>query len=58
MSSLNWNYVKDLNDINEIIREGGNDNFEGLDNADKIINVINENSMGYLVIWRQEDEWA
>ena len=56
MSSLNWNYVKDLNDINKIIREGGNDNFEGLDNADKIINVINENSMGYLVIWRQEDE--
>ena len=56
MSSLNWNYVKDLNDINKIIEEGGNENFEGLDNADKIINVINENSMGYLVIWRQEDE--
>lgn len=54
MSSLNWNSVKDLNDINKIIEEGGNDDFEGLDNADKIINVSKTEWGDYMVLWRQE----
>ena len=56
MSLLNWNFVGDLNDINKIIEEGGNDDFEGLDNADKIINISKAEWGGYMVFWRQEDE--
>lgn len=56
MSSLNWNSVRDLNDINKIIEEGGNDNFEGLDNADKIINISKTEWGDYMVFWRQEVE--
>ena len=54
MSLLSWNSVRDLNDINKIIEEGGNDDFEGLDNADNIINVSKTEWGDYMVLWRQE----
>ena len=49
---INWQYCRDLNDINTAIDEQDED-WEGLYDADKIISITYDTNHGcYVVFWR------
>ena len=51
---INWQYCKNLNDINTAILKN-DDDWVGLTSANQIINITyNTNHMCYVVIWRYE----
>lgn len=50
-----WNYVKDLNDINNAILTE-DENWDGLKSAEQIISITYDTNHGcYVVFWRYED---
>ena len=52
MSVINWQYTRDLNDINTAI-QNHDSNWEGLTSADQIINIAFDSNNGcYVVFWR------
>ena len=54
MKHVNWQYCKDLNDINEAIKNRDED-WEGLTSADYIISITYNPSHGcYVVFWKME----
>ncbi len=51
-TGVNWNYCKDLNDINNAIANP-NEDWEGLNDANDIISIAFDASHGcYVVFWR------
>ena len=51
MKGLNWQYAKDLNEINEAIR-AHDENWEGLTNAEQIKSITYDSNHGcYVVFW-------
>lgn len=51
-TGVNWNYCKDLNDINNAIANP-NEDCEGLNDANDIISITFDASHGcYVVFWR------
>ena len=63
---IRWQYCKDLNDINQAIRDyhknyPDNENWEGLYTADNIINITYDTNHGcYVVFWKagNENRWG
>ena len=54
MTEINWQYCKDLNDINRAI-EMHDEDWEGLTSADLIINITYDmNHRCYVVFWKVE----
>jgi len=53
---VSWQYCKDPNEINEVIKNG-DPNWEYLESADQIINIIwNPEHRLYQVFWRIPDD--
>lgn len=56
IDGVNWQYVKDPNEINEAIASN-DENFEGLKSSFQIINITYDTNHGcYVVFWRCETE--
>lgn len=54
MTFVNWQYCKDLNDINEAI-ETKDENWKGLISADDIISITYDTNQGcYVVFWKMK----
>lgn len=54
MKLVNWQYCKNLNDIDEAIKNR-DENWEGLTSADDIISITyNPNHGCYVVFWKME----
>ena len=52
MRGINWQYIKNLNNINEAIKNH-NENFEGLISSEQIINITYDTNQGcYVVFWK------
>lgn len=52
---IDWQYCKDPNEINEVIRHG-DPNWDRLESASQIINIIwNSEHRLYQVFWKVED---
>lgn len=52
---INWQYCKNLNDINRAIKER-DENWEGLKSAEQIINITWDSHQGcYVVFWKESD---
>ena len=52
MRGINWQYIKNLNDINEAIKNH-DENFEGLISSEQIINITYDINQGcYVVFWK------
>lgn len=50
-----WQYVKDLNDINNAILTE-DENWDGLKSAEQIISITYDTNHGcYVVLWKYED---
>ena len=56
MKLINWNYCRDPNMVNEAIMNL-DENWEGLDSAEKIISITWDGNHGaYVVFWENEYE--
>lgn len=56
MFLINWQYCKDLNDINDAIKNR-DENWEGITSAEDIISVTYDgNHRCYVVFWKIESE--
>lgn len=56
MILINWQYTKDLNEINGAILTQDSD-WEGLKDASQIINITYDTDHGcYVVFWRNEGD--
>lgn len=56
MKLVNWQYCKDLNDIDDAIKNN-DEEWEGLTTADDIISITyNYNQRCYVVFWKMEVE--
>lgn len=54
-SRINWQYCKNLNDINRAIEER-DENWEGLKSAKQIISITWDSNQGcYVVFWKEGD---
>lgn len=54
-SGINWQYCKNLNDINRAIKER-DENWEGLKSAEQIISITWDSHQGcYVVFWKESD---
>lgn len=52
---INWQYCKNLNDINRAIKER-DENWEGLESAEQIISITWDSNQGcYVVFWKECD---
>lgn len=52
---INWQYVKNPNEINEAIKSQ-NENFDGLTDASQIISITYDNNHAcYVVFWRMKE---
>lgn len=57
MKGLNWQYVKDPNEINEAIKTHDED-WEGLTNAEQIKSITYDSSHGCYVVFWVVDIWV
>lgn len=54
---INWNYCKNPNDINEVIKTH-DENWEGLTSAEDIISITYDTNHGcYVVFWKCKSIW-
>ena len=56
MKTISWLYCKNLNEINDAIKDNQNENWFGI-TADNIISITYDSNHGcYVVFWRCEND--
>lgn len=56
MKLISWEYIKNLNEINELIRDTEDEQYKDLKSADDIVSITYDSNHGrYLVFWKYEN---